>query len=214
MPPLSTITIAAVNLLAFLSSFILTAAGLIASLNTRCFHALRWPIVFAGMAVMPVSLAGLVGAWRAVAGLLRFYLVSLAVLIALVICFALLSGSCKPPTMCGYTYVNPTVWDSPTNATADLDCYAWNNNLKRLCYDCNSCKTGFLGILRKIWRKANLILMIFIVLVLISVYIVAHIAYKEAEFDESLHRPCQRWNNVQSWWMGVPALSPSPHPPI
>ncbi|KAI3978230.1 hypothetical protein MKX01_013061 [Papaver californicum] len=55
------------------------------------------------------------------------------------------SGCCKPPSVCGYGYVNPILWLNPTNPTADQDCYAWNNDQLQLCYGCNSCKAGLLG---------------------------------------------------------------------
>lgn len=32
------------------------------------------------------------------------------------------SGCCKPPTLCGYQYVNPTMWINPVNPVADPDC--------------------------------------------------------------------------------------------
>ncbi|CAN6906914.1 unnamed protein product [Brassica oleracea] len=57
----------------------------------------------------------------------------------------LLSGCCKPPTACGYNFVNPTLWQNPTNMAADADCYLWNNDQSQLCYNCNSCKAGLLG---------------------------------------------------------------------
>ncbi|KAL0794208.1 hypothetical protein Bca101_065585 [Brassica carinata] len=82
------------------------------------------------------------------------------------------SGCCKPPTVCGYNFVNPTLWLNPTNMAADADCYLWSNDQSQLCYNCNACKAGLLGNLRKDWRKANLILIITVV-VLIWVYVIA-----------------------------------------
>ncbi|KAK6262707.1 hypothetical protein QUC31_008523 [Theobroma cacao] len=45
------------------------------------------------------------------------------------------SGCCKPPTECGYTFVNPTNWISPINNIADPDCIQWNNDQTQLCYN-------------------------------------------------------------------------------
>ncbi|KAL5226107.1 hypothetical protein ABZP36_012746 [Zizania latifolia] len=59
------------------------------------------------------------------------------------------SGCCKPPTVCGYAYVSPTVWVNPANPAADGDCAAWGNDPWQLCYGCSSCKAGMLGTLRE-----------------------------------------------------------------
>nr|GLL40005.1 tetraspanin-2-like [Ipomoea trifida]GMD54343.1 tetraspanin-2-like [Ipomoea batatas] len=102
------------------------------------------------------------------------------------------SGCCKPPTMCGYQYSNPTVWINPTNAAADGDCSVWNNDPSQLCYSCDSCKAGLLGNLRREWRKANLI-MIITVVVLIWVYLIACSAYKNAQTEQLFRRYKQGW---------------------
>ncbi|KAJ9167942.1 hypothetical protein P3X46_019529 [Hevea brasiliensis] len=97
------------------------------------------------------------------------------------------SGCCKPPTVCGYNYVNPTFWLNPTNPTSDPDCYLWNNDQSQLCYNCNSCKAGLLGNLRKEWRKANIILIVAVV-VLICVYLLACSAFKNAQTKDLFRR--------------------------
>ncbi|CAH9083928.1 unnamed protein product [Cuscuta europaea] len=93
------------------------------------------------------------------------------------------SGCCKPPSICGYQYVNPTVWSNPANVAADPDCSEWNNDSSQLCYDCNSCKAGLLGSLRREWRKSNQILIIAVV-VLITVYIIACSACRNAQTED------------------------------
>ncbi|GMI94875.1 tetraspanin2 [Hibiscus trionum] len=97
------------------------------------------------------------------------------------------SGCCKPPTICGYTFVNPTLWTNPSNPTGDPDCYLWSNDQTQLCYNCNSCKAGLLGNLRKEWRKANIILIVAVVL-LICVYVVACSAFRNAQTEELFNR--------------------------
>lgn len=82
------------------------------------------------------------------------------------------SGCCKPPTECGYTFINPTNWISPIDTAAGMDCLAWNNDQNQLCYSCDSCKAGLLSTLRKQWRQANLIL-IATLIALISVFLIA-----------------------------------------
>ncbi|KAL7260104.1 hypothetical protein ACSBR1_005879 [Camellia fascicularis] len=92
------------------------------------------------------------------------------------------SGCCKPPTICGYQYVNPTLWINPVNTIADPDCSIWNNDQTQLCYNCDSCKAGLLGNLRKEWRRVNVVLIIAVV-VLIWVYLFACSAFRNAQTE-------------------------------
>lgn len=103
------------------------------------------------------------------------------------------SGCCKPPTMCGYNYVNPVVWMNPVNPTADADCYLWNNDQSQLCYNCNSCKAGLLGNLRSEWRKVNVILIVAVV-ILIWVYLIACSAFRNAQTEDLFQRYKQGWS--------------------
>ena len=73
------------------------------------------------------------------------------------ICCTWQSGCCKPPTSCGFTYVNGTTW-IPTPAAAgapaaatNVDCSRWSNNQQTLCFQCDSCKAGFLDDIKKAW---------------------------------------------------------------
>nr|XP_015889170.1 tetraspanin-2 [Ziziphus jujuba var. spinosa]XP_015889171.1 tetraspanin-2 [Ziziphus jujuba var. spinosa]XP_048335003.1 tetraspanin-2 [Ziziphus jujuba var. spinosa] len=102
------------------------------------------------------------------------------------------SGCCKPPTVCGYNYVNPTLWLNPVNPTGDPDCYLWNNDQSQLCYNCDSCKAGLLGNLREEWRKANVILIVAVV-VLIWVYLIACSAFKNAQTEDLFRRYKRGW---------------------
>ncbi|XP_039019998.1 tetraspanin-2-like [Hibiscus syriacus] len=97
------------------------------------------------------------------------------------------SGCCKPPTICGYKFVNLTEWTNPSNLTGDPDCYLWSNDQTQLCYNCNACKTGLQGNLRKEWRKASIILIVAVVL-LICVYVVACSAFRNAQTEELFNR--------------------------
>uniref|UniRef100_A0A1D1YNR1 Tetraspanin-31 n=1 Tax=Anthurium amnicola TaxID=1678845 RepID=A0A1D1YNR1_9ARAE len=97
------------------------------------------------------------------------------------------SGCCKPPTVCGYGYVNPTLWINPVNPGADADCVAWSNDQTQLCYNCDSCKAGLLGNLRSDWRKANVALIVAAV-ALICVYVVACSAFKNAQTEDLFRR--------------------------
>lgn len=82
------------------------------------------------------------------------------------------SGCCKPPTSCGYTYVNETFWTPGAGLTGgtDQDCLRWSNEQERLCYSCGSCKAGVVASLKKSWRKVCTInLVILIILVVLQV---------------------------------------------
>lgn len=102
------------------------------------------------------------------------------------------SGCCKPPTACGYTYVNPTLWINPGDPAADPDCSAWSNDQSQLCYGCNSCRAGTLGNLRKEWRKANVALIVATV-ALIFVYVIGCSAFQNAQTEDLFRRYKQGW---------------------
>ncbi|KAL3535632.1 hypothetical protein ACH5RR_004093 [Cinchona calisaya] len=93
------------------------------------------------------------------------------------------SGCCKPPTLCGYQFVNPVMWVNPANPVAGADCSIWNNDPSQLCYYCDSCKAGLLGNLRREWRSTNIILIITVV-VLIWIYLIACSAYRNAQTEK------------------------------
>ncbi|XVE56722.1 hypothetical protein DITRI_Ditri04bG0033800 [Diplodiscus trichospermus] len=84
---------------------------------------------------------------------------------------AIQAGCCKPPRQCGFIQKNATFWETPKSGAAkadDTDCLTWNNNHRKLCYDCNSCKAGVLDNIRKEWRSLviiNLILLICLIFI-------------------------------------------------
>ncbi|XP_074565019.1 tetraspanin-8-like [Curcuma longa] len=81
------------------------------------------------------------------------------------------SGCCKPPRYCKFMYVNTTTWVSPSfagAASSPPDCSAWSNDEDKLCYACDSCKTGVIMTLKGGWRKltvANIALLCFLIVV-------------------------------------------------
>ncbi|CAH1442131.1 unnamed protein product [Lactuca virosa] len=89
------------------------------------------------------------------------------------------SGCCKPPTECGYVYVNETTWNPVNSALAanNRDCMRWSNDQEQLCYGCNSCKAGVLASLRKSWRKVSIINIVVLILLVIA-YVVACAAFR------------------------------------
>ncbi|KAF2321862.1 hypothetical protein GH714_003200 [Hevea brasiliensis] len=88
------------------------------------------------------------------------------------------SGCCKPPSDCGFSYVNETVWASGAGGVAyNTDCSNWSNDQEQLCYSCNSCKAGVLGSLKKSWRKVSVINII-VLIILVIVYVIGCAAFR------------------------------------
>ncbi|KAJ9188904.1 hypothetical protein P3X46_000258 [Hevea brasiliensis] len=87
------------------------------------------------------------------------------------------SGCCKPPTDCGFTYVNETAWTYGGGVVYNTDCNNWSNDQQQLCYSCNSCKAGVLGSLRKSWRKVSVINII-VLIILVIVYVIGCAAFR------------------------------------
>ncbi|KAJ3676379.1 hypothetical protein LUZ60_003791 [Juncus effusus] len=90
------------------------------------------------------------------------------------------SGCCKPPTSCGFTYVNETLWSaSPSTVIVDPDCSKWSNNQNQLCLECDSCKAGVLASIRHSWRKVSIINIVVLV-ILVVVYVAGCAAFRNA----------------------------------
>lgn len=89
------------------------------------------------------------------------------------------SGCCKPPTSCGFVYVNETVWNRGGGMVMDdeLDCTRWSNDQQVLCYDCDSCKAGVLASLKRSWRKVSVINIVVLIL-LVIVYVIGCAAFR------------------------------------
>ncbi|KAL5773024.1 hypothetical protein ACOSP7_012641 [Xanthoceras sorbifolium] len=88
------------------------------------------------------------------------------------------SGCCKPPEICGMEFINATFWrrrqqEEPLNE--DQDCKTWNNDRTILCYNCQSCKEGFLSTLKGKWWKLG-IFMVLMALLLIVFHLLLFLA--------------------------------------
>ncbi|URD78730.1 Tetraspanin family [Musa troglodytarum] len=97
------------------------------------------------------------------------------------------SGCCKPPTRCGYTFVNPTYWISPISSAADIDCVLWSNDQTVLCYSCSSCKAGLVANLGREWKRGDVVLVVTLV-ALIVVYATGCYAFRDARTQELFQR--------------------------
>ncbi|KAG1339139.1 Tetraspanin-3 [Cocos nucifera] len=96
------------------------------------------------------------------------------------------SGCCKPPTSCGFTYVNETYWANGAGSTvmSDADCSKWSNDQQQLCYQCDSCKAGVLASIRHSWRKVSVINVV-VLIILVIVYVVGCAAFRNSRKIEN-----------------------------
>ncbi|XP_012089430.1 tetraspanin-8 [Jatropha curcas] len=86
-------------------------------------------------------------------------------------------GCCNPSKECGFTYVRPTMWNTIDGNFSNPDCKKWSNNPKELCYNCESCKVGFLKDTRISWLtivKSNA----FFITFLFVLFVAGFIAFK------------------------------------
>lgn len=83
------------------------------------------------------------------------------------------AGCCKPPITCQMQYVNATFWEKQNVAEDssypyDSDCDTWTNDQGTLCYNCNSCKDGFLSTLQGKWWTLGFFLVVMALVLIVS----------------------------------------------
>ncbi|KAL0729232.1 hypothetical protein Bca4012_025325 [Brassica carinata] len=92
------------------------------------------------------------------------------------------NGCCMPPETCNMDALNATFWyrrkdEGPPLETEVLyggmvgilsDCELWRNDWSIMCYDCRSCKLGFVRAVRKKWWQLGVFLVVISILLLIS----------------------------------------------
>lgn len=64
-------------------------------------------------------------------------------------------GCCSPPKRCGFVQSNVTYWEIPESgfASQDEECQMWaNSSSVGGCYDCDSCKAGYLTKFQMDWH--------------------------------------------------------------
>ncbi|CAK7328531.1 unnamed protein product [Dovyalis caffra] len=75
------------------------------------------------------------------------------------------SGCCMPPSNCGYKFRNSTFWDAPKSGLGSKgdECHSWKNGQGTLCYDCGTCKAGYLHQVRDDWKILNIFNICFVI---------------------------------------------------
>ncbi|CAI0380662.1 unnamed protein product [Linum tenue] len=110
---------------------------------------------------------------------------------------ALMVGCCKPPPGCGAeNSLNATLAvllaDQTTAAAAagnkNGDCGKWSGDPKTMCYNCDTCKAGFLGNIRKQWRAVAVALACFLAFIVLLLSI-AWCAIANNKFDLAASSP-------------------------
>ena len=101
--------------------------------------------------------------------------------------FVVQSGCCKPSDSCNFEYQGPSVWNKVESANySNPDCNAWDNDPNVLCFNCQTCKAGFLQSLKTDWKKVTTVNVIFLVF-LIIVYSVGCCAFRNNLRDNWKH---------------------------
>ncbi|KAG2299675.1 hypothetical protein Bca52824_036147 [Brassica carinata] len=92
------------------------------------------------------------------------------------------NGCCMPPETCNMDALNATFWYRRKDEGQPLktevlyggmvgklsDCQLWRNDWSVLCYDCRSCKLGFVRSVRRKWWQLGVFLIVISILLLIS----------------------------------------------
>lgn len=95
-------------------------------------------------------------------------------------------GCCKPPAHCGYEYKNGTTWTATKSSLAskDHECISWSNHEDTLCYDCETCKAGFLALSRIRWRRLSIFTAGLLVFLIIA-FTIGCCAFRRIRSEES-----------------------------
>ncbi|WCJ22034.1 Tetraspanin-11 [Euphorbia peplus] len=90
---------------------------------------------------------------------------------------------CMPPSECEFEHRNGTL--SVRNGETNDDCRRWSNKQSELCLDCDTCKAGFLDVIRKQWRNVGISFIILIVFTII-VFMTSSCAANNNSFENRL----------------------------
>ncbi|KAH7850784.1 hypothetical protein Vadar_003000 [Vaccinium darrowii] len=96
---------------------------------------------------------------------------------------------CQPPSQCGFISKNDTSWEVPKSGilSGDPDCQSWSNNLDQVCYDCNSCKAGYLRTLKDSWLNEARFDLLYCVAIFVGFWI-AFWAFRQAPREDNFHQ--------------------------
>ncbi|WKA03881.1 hypothetical protein VitviT2T_021963 [Vitis vinifera] len=98
-------------------------------------------------------------------------------------------GCCKPPAYCGYELKNGTTWTVPKSGlrSKDHDCVTWSNDPRIMCYDCDSCKAGFLARIKNNWRKLSAFFSCLIAFLVIN-FVIGCCAFRVVEVHSGMRK--------------------------
>ncbi|XP_062191585.1 tetraspanin-8-like [Phragmites australis] len=103
------------------------------------------------------------------------------------------SSCCKPPTSCNFTHAGGTAWTKTASfASANPDCSAWSNDADKLCYGCQSCKAGVVDTLKRDWKRAAIVNVVFLVLIIV-VYSIGCCAFRNSRRDNNAYHSGGGW---------------------
>ncbi|XVE98666.1 hypothetical protein REPUB_Repub03eG0127000 [Reevesia pubescens] len=83
------------------------------------------------------------------------------------------SGCCRPPKYCQMQFVNATFWEKNDvlvneSGSYNADCDSWKNDIDVLCYNCQTCRQGFVRTLQSKWSTLGVFLVYMAVLLISS----------------------------------------------
>ncbi|PIN12001.1 hypothetical protein CDL12_15390 [Handroanthus impetiginosus] len=103
------------------------------------------------------------------------------------------TGCCKPPIRCGLEQKNVSYWEPPPTglASRDEECLMWTRHLGIECFDCDSCKAGYLSIYEDDWNE-NIFTEVARMVILIAASVLAYYAFRDendsCDDDDIKHR--------------------------
>ncbi|RVW44732.1 hypothetical protein VitviT2T_021964 [Vitis vinifera] len=99
-------------------------------------------------------------------------------------------GCCRPPSYCGYDLMNSTFWPVVRTSMHNSefnDCRTWKNEPNVMCYDCDSCKAGFLARIRNDWMKITTVIN-FLIAYLIINFLIGCCAFRSSVIADQRYR--------------------------
>ncbi|KAL3526672.1 hypothetical protein ACH5RR_011328 [Cinchona calisaya] len=106
-------------------------------------------------------------------------------------------GCCTPPKRCGFLPRNGTFWEIPNSgfASQDDECQMWANSKNDGgCYDCDSCKAGYLAKYQTDWQAYKAVTVAIFLILIIN----TSLAFWTFDYsDESEHaREQRKYRNI------------------